>query len=80
MAIYNRFWNTNVGLLVDKKLINVRSCCNMGVIKSLFEKWACKHEWAKWDVVNVRDDFGGRYTVTHFTCKKCGKFKKVKSF
>ena len=51
----------------------------MGVIKSLFEKWACKHEWAKWDVVNVRDDFGGRYTVTHFVCKKCGKFKKVKS-
>lgn len=52
----------------------------MGVIKSLFEKWACKHEWEKWDVVNVTDDFGGRYTVTHFVCKKCGKFKKVKCF
>lgn len=50
------------------------------LIKSLFEKWACKHEWEIWDVVNVTDDFGGRYTVTHFVCKKCGKFKKVKSF
>ena len=52
----------------------------MGIIKSLFEKWSCKHEWTKWDVVNVRDDFGGRYTVTHFYCNKCGKFKNIKSF
>lgn len=30
----------------------------MGIIKSIFEKWACKHEWKVWDRVNMRDDFG----------------------
>lgn len=52
----------------------------MGIVKNLLEKWSCKHEWQPWNTVNVRDDFGGRYTVYHFVCKKCGKFKKVKSF
>lgn len=50
------------------------------LLKQILEKWACKHEWEVWDKVNVKDDFGGRYTVTHFVCKKCGKFKKVKCF
>ena len=57
----------------------MQNCCNMGLIKSLFEKWACKHEWEKWDCISVHDDFGGIYYVTHFVCKRCGKFKKVKS-
>ena len=52
----------------------------MGVVKNLLDKWACKHEWEHWHTANVSDDMGGRYTVFHFVCKKCGKFKKVKNF
>lgn len=52
----------------------------MGVVKNLLDKWACKHEWEHWHTANVSDDMGGRYTVFHFVCKKCGKFKKVKDF
>lgn len=40
------------------------------IIKTLFEKWVCKHEWetlAKVDYTN-----GCRYL---FACKKCGKMK-----
>ena len=40
----------------------------MDLFKNLIEKMSCKR------------DFGGKYTVYHFVCKKCGKFKKVKSF
>ena len=57
----------------------VKNFYKMGVIKSLLEKWSCKHEWEKWDYIKVRDDFGGIYYVTHFVCKKCGKFKRIKS-
>ena len=49
-------------------------------ISALFEKWACKHEWAQWQAIRVTDDCGGAYHVFHFKCKKCGKFKKVKSY
>lgn len=52
----------------------------MGLIRQLFQKWSCHHKWELWETVNVRDDFGGRYTVYHFVCKNCGKFKKVKSY
>ena len=49
-------------------------------LKSLIEKWACRHKWKSWKTVNVTDDFGGRYTVYHFVCTECGKFKKIKCF
>lgn len=35
----------------------------------------CRHEWREWASHRV----DGWYTVYHFTCSKCGKFKKVKS-
>ena len=44
----------------------------------LVEKWACMHEWKHWQEVNVTSDCG-RYQIHHFVCKKCGKFKRVKS-
>lgn len=50
------------------------------LIKNLFDKWSCHHEWEKWQTVEVENDFGGTYTVFHFVCKKCGKFKKIKSY
>ena len=49
------------------------------LLKQFISKWACHHEWERWNSVEVRDDFGGCYHVTHFVCAKCGKFKKVKS-
>lgn len=50
------------------------------LIKKLIDKWVCHHEWKKWDELQVETDFGDLYTVTHFVCKKCGKFKKIKSY
>lgn len=49
-------------------------------ISALFEKWTCRHEWEQWQTIRVTDDCGGAYHVFHFKCKKCGKFKKVKSY
>lgn len=52
----------------------------ISAIKKLINKWACCHDWEIWHTVDVTDDFGGRYTVYHLCCRKCGKLKKVKSF
>ena len=49
-------------------------------LKNIFNKWSCPHEWGKWDSARVCDDFCGWYYVTYFVCKKCGKFKKVKTY
>ena len=54
-----------------KKLKCVKSCCNMGVLKSLFEKWACKHQWKMLARTEYADGF--QYL---FVCEKCGKMKK----
>lgn len=43
----------------------------MGLIKSLFEKWACKHQWEMVAKTNYLD-----CTVYLLICKKCGKTKK----
>ena len=58
--------------ILRKKLKFVRSYCNMGVIKSLFEKWACKHEWKCKAKIEYADGFQLLYI-----CTKCGKMKKV---
>ena len=42
----------------------------MGFIKSLFEKWSCKHQWEMVAKTNYMD--GSEYL---FICKKCGKMK-----
>lgn len=50
-------------------------------ISALFEKWACKHDWehfAKVDVWGESEKYP-KYHILHFKCKKCGKFKKIKS-
>ena len=49
-------------------------------ISALFEKWACKHDWEHWRTIHVTEDFYGDYHIFHFKCRKCGKFKKVKSY
>lgn len=49
-------------------------------ISRLFEKWSCKHDWELWQTIHVTDDIFGMYHTYHFKCKKCGKFKKVKSY
>lgn len=45
----------------------------------LVEKWACCHEWELWRTVNVQGACDDYYQMHHFVCKKCGKFKRIKS-
>jgi hypothetical protein len=56
----------------------------MGQIKKklcqILDKLGCHHEWEHIGTVNVESDFSGTYSIYHFVCKKCGKFKKVKSY
>lgn len=49
------------------------------LLQQVKDKWFCLHDWELWKTVHVETDLGGTYTVYHFKCKKCGKFKKVKS-
>lgn len=50
------------------------------ILKKLIDKWCCHHEWEMWRKVDVEGDWGNTWTVYHFVCKKCGKFKKIKSY
>lgn len=45
----------------------------------IIEKWGCHHEWTLWKDVSVERYDGSTWHIFHFYCKKCGKFKKVKS-
>lgn len=45
----------------------------------IIEKWGCHHEWTLWKDVSVESYDGSTWHIFHFYCKKCGKFKKVKS-
>lgn len=50
------------------------------LIKQLFDKWSCSHEWAKIEeVATYASDYANKpYKRTYlYCCKKCGKFKKV---
>ena len=49
------------------------------LIENLIEKWACNHDWKQIEHIKVSDDFGGSYHKFLFVCKKCGKFKWIKS-
>lgn len=48
-------------------------------IINLINKWACSHDWDLIKETLVRTEFGGAYTSLIFVCKKCGKFKKMKT-
>lgn len=68
----------------DCSMITIKTCLTqkesqmLELIKQLFDKWSCHHDWELWETVHVSDDWGGSWRVFHFKCKKCGKFKKVK--
>lgn len=53
------------------------------LIDAIIKKWFCCHEWEFLfeRKVEVVDDWGDSswYTVYHYFCKKCGKYKKIKS-
>lgn len=49
------------------------------VIINLINKWACCHEWELIKEQRVHTDLGGSYISLIFVCKKCGKFKKLKT-
>lgn len=50
------------------------------LIKQLFNKWSCCHEWDQLEeIATYEGDYSSRpYKRTYlYCCKKCGKFKKV---
>lgn len=54
-------------------------------ISALFEKWACKHDWeTRSNSLRIEDFNTHEKTIVngeiHKVCKKCGKFKKIKSY
>lgn len=54
------------------------------LIKAMIRKVLCRHEWTYLFERGVRgyNEYGfyESYTVKHYACKKCGKYKKIKSF
>ena len=52
-------------------------------ILSIFSKIACKHEWeTRTNCLEIEDFYTHKKTTvseTNTICKKCGKFKKIKS-
>lgn len=50
------------------------------LIDAIIKKWFCTHDWKYIHKDDVEDIFGGRYTMYHFFCQKCGKYKRIKSF
>lgn len=48
-------------------------------IINLINKWACCHDWQLVKETRVNTDFGGSYIALLFVCKKCGKFKRLKT-
>lgn len=55
----------------------------MDLIECIKKKWFCQHQWVLFKEIHVDntgpDHDGSKYQVWHFYCKKCGKFKKIKS-
>lgn len=50
------------------------------MIKELFKKWSCCHEWELVNKTRVYKygERGMPYRIeATFVCKKCGKFKKI---
>lgn len=45
----------------------------------LVNKWSCMHQWHNILEKRVESIYGERFTSITYCCKKCGKFKKVKS-
>lgn len=50
------------------------------LIDAIIAKWLCCHEWAFQYKEQVDTDFGGWYEVRHYFCKKCGKYKRIKTY
>lgn len=50
------------------------------LIKQLFSKWSCSHEWDQLkEIATYEGNCSNRpYKRTYlYCCKKCGKFKKI---
>lgn len=49
------------------------------LIEAFIKKFLCCHEWVLDRSVHVSTDTGGVYYIYHYFCKKCGKYKRVRS-
>lgn len=50
------------------------------LVDAIIKKWFCLHEWEFVFQEDVEISSGGLYHVYHFFCKKCGKYKRIKTY
>lgn len=53
-----------------------------GFVSAILEKIVCKHDWELlYKIAHYFEDSDEypMYYIFHYKCKKCGKFKKIKS-
>ena len=39
----------------------------------------CGHQWERWETVRCGNGWDETWRIFHLVCKKCGRFKRVKS-
>lgn len=49
------------------------------LIDAIIKKWFCCHKWELIIEDEVSCNGHKSYVMFHFVCKKCGKYKRVKS-
>ena len=53
------------------------------LIDAIINKWFCRHEWELMyeRKVTAWDELGcNKYIARYYVCKKCGRYKKTKSY
>ena len=60
-------------------MINIFYVRMKEAIIKLINKWACCHDWQLVRETRVSTDMGESYIALLFVCKKCGKFKQLKT-
>ena len=53
------------------------------LIDAIIKKWFCRHEWELMyeRKVTAWDELGcNKYIARYYVCKKCGRYKKTKSY
>jgi hypothetical protein len=47
----------------------------MKLSEAIIKKWFCSHKWEA--VTDVKNRYTGSVCAIVYTCKECGKFKKI---
>ena len=68
-------------MITTERCLTPKKSQMLELIKKLFDKWSCSHEWDKIEeIATYEAEYSSRpYKRTYlYCCKKCGKFKKIK--